>query len=118
MPWGNFSVHGCNKCQRDLWGILSLYMPQGQSSGGAEAVSGVLVQHGQFDHSWTFGADVISEMGTMSSPFVIFTEGWLLLRNHERMDLLREVSLLDLEFGHAMLVAVCVQQDPTLDTMD
>ena len=112
---GHFSVHGCNKCQRDLWDFEPL----------CRRVRAVVEQK-LFLAFW-FRRSIRSQLDfrrrcdrkwEMSSPFVIFTEGWLLLRNHERMDLLREVSLLDLEFGHAMLVAVCVQQDPTLDTMD
>ena len=112
---GQPSVHGCNKCWRDL----------GDSEPLHRRVR-ALVEQKLFLAFW-FSRSIRSQLDFRrrcdkrwqpSSPFVVFTEGWFLLRDHERLDLLREVSLLDLEFGHAMLTAVCVQQDPTLDTMD
>ena len=53
-----------------------------------------------------------------ASAFHILYEGWFLLRDPDRVAVLRDVSLLDLEFCAAMLSVLCLRQDPGLDCMD
>ena len=54
-----------------------------------------------------------------ASSYVILLEGWhLLIGAEDRLGLLRSVSGFDLEFGSAMFTTLCIQQDPSLDTLD
>ena len=53
------------------------------------------------------------------SSYIILLEGWhLLLGKEDRLGLLRSISGFDLEFGSSMFTALCLQQNPDLDTMD
>ena len=54
-----------------------------------------------------------------ASAFIILHEGWqLLIRHEDRLGLLRAITGFDLDFGSSMFVALCIQQDPGLDTLD
>ena len=45
-------------------------------------------------------------------------EGWFLLRDPDRLQLLQEVSAFDAEFGSAMFNVLCLRGNPELDELD
>ena len=53
-----------------------------------------------------------------ASAFEILYESWLLLRNPDRLVVLRSISWFDPKFCSSMLCVLCLRQDPGLDSMD
>ena len=55
---------------------------------------------------------------TAAIRFLVTSGNQILLRAENRLGILREICGFDLEFGRSVFAALCIQQDPSLDTLD
>ena len=53
-----------------------------------------------------------------ASAFQILYESWLMLRDSDKLVVLRAISCFDPEFCSSMPCVLCLRQDPELDTLD